>query len=212
MLQSVYFKYIFFLFRKMGFNREVRPSFEDILRQKQTNHPNMHYCLPAINSEPIMDQNLQRIGVVPHQNLGNRQADLVSNTSKVCISERNIVERSFARNYDQKLSGCKYPISQQLTEAAGVLPTPDLSRHNIWLDVMAVLRREAKPYMLKYPLAPGVTYADHGHDLRFRYISHKTAHTDTDFIHFTHFYRYGFLPIPIFTDTDSYRCRFCLIF
>ena len=67
-----------------------------------------------------------------------------------------------------KLSGVKFPVSHQLTAASGTQPTPDIPAIGIWADVMAVIRRLAKPYMLKYGLAPGVSYADHGRDLLFR--------------------------------------------
>ena len=100
--------------------------------------------------------------------MGNRQVDVVSNTSKVDTAERNIVERSIARVFDMKASGVKYPVAHQLLEASGTQPTPHLPVIDIWLDVIAVLRRRAKPYYLKYELAPGVTYGDHGRDLLYR--------------------------------------------
>ena len=67
-----------------------------------------------------------------------------------------------------KLSGNKFPVSHQLTRASGSNPTPDLPTIHVFQEVMAVLRRMAKPYRLKYELAPGVTYADHGRDLLAR--------------------------------------------
>ena len=99
--------------------------------------------------------------VHPH-NLGGRLVDVIANTSRVCTSERGIIERSIARTHDMKLSGNFAPLSHQLTWASGSQPTPDLPTISVWLDVMAVFRRNAKPYSFKYPLAPGVTYADHG--------------------------------------------------
>ena len=53
-------------------------------------------------------------------------------------------------------------------EVSNIQPTPDIPVIGIWLDVIAVIRRLSKPYMLKYGLAPGVTYADHGRDLLTR--------------------------------------------
>ena len=156
------------IFRKYGFNRQVRQSFEQMLAQLQAQHPNMNFFLPINNSLPYLDQSLQPVAVLPNQGLGSRLADVVSNTSKVCTSERHIVEQSFARAHDQKLSGNKYPVAHQLTEASGTQPTPELPAIGIWLDVMAVLRRLAKPYHLQYGLAPGVTYSDHGRDLLAR--------------------------------------------
>ena len=100
--------------------------------------------------------------------MGGRLVDVVANTSKVCTSERGIIERSFRGVFGMKLSGNKFPISHQLTEASGTQPTPDIPKIGIWLDVMAVFRRMGTPYMLKYDLAPGVTYSDHGRDLLFR--------------------------------------------
>ena len=155
-------------FRKYGFQRQNRNSFEDLLGQLKGQNPNLHWFLPTNNSLPFLDQLLQPVGRVQPLNIGTRLADVVSNTSKVCTSERNIVERSFARNFDQKLSGNKFPVAYQLTEASGVLPTPHRSTIAIWLDVMAVFRRSATPYSLKYGLAPGVSYSDHGRDLRYR--------------------------------------------
>lgn len=115
-----------------------------------------------------MDQFLRPVGRVANQGLGSRLADVISNTSKVCTSERRIVEQSIARSFDQKLSGVKFPISHQLTEASGTQPTPDIPVIGIWLDVMAVLRRLTRPYQLRYGLAPNVTYSDHGRDLLAR--------------------------------------------
>ena len=100
--------------------------------------------------------------------MGNRQVDRVSNTSRACTSVRHIVEQSFVRANNMKLSGNKYPVSHHLTNAAGVQPTPHLPGISIWHDVMCVLRRRMTPYYLKYELAPGVTYSDHGQDLRDR--------------------------------------------
>lgn len=137
----------------------------DDLKQQ---HPNFHYFLPAINKEPYLDQNLQPVAVVPHQNMGSRQVDRVSNKSKACTGTRNIVERSFARVHNQKMSGHQGKIAHQLTLASGVQPTPDLPSIHVWLDVMCVLRRLMTPYYLQYPLAPGVTYSDHGQDMRDR--------------------------------------------
>lgn len=143
-------------------------SFLDFLRQLQANHPNMNFFLPSNNSEPYLDHLLQPVGLAPHQGLGNRRADLVSNASRVCTSVRWIVELAFARCFDHKLSGVKFPIAHQLLEASGTNPTPNLPGIAIWLDVMAVIRRLTQPYTLKYGLAPGVTYADHGRDLLSR--------------------------------------------
>ena len=153
------------IFRKYGFQRANRLSFEDLLGQLKAQHPNLHWFLPTNNALPYLDHLLQPVAIAAHQNLGTRQVDLVSNTSKVCTSERHIVEQSFARVYDMKLSGNKYPVAHQLTEASRTHPTPDLPVIAIWLDVMAVLRRRYKPYNLKYGLVPGVTYSDHGRDL-----------------------------------------------
>ena len=139
-----------------------------MLDDLKTQHPNFHYILPAINSEPYWDQNLQPVAVAPHQNMGNRQVDRVSNKSKACTATRNIVERAFARVANQKLSGNQSTLPWQLTLASGVQPTPDLPTIHVWLDVMCVLRRLMTPYYLQYPLAPGVTYSDHGQDLRDR--------------------------------------------
>ena len=139
------------------------------IREQQQVHRNVHVYKPGNNSDPVLDPNLQEAGVVNTQGLGSRQADLVSNTGKVCISERNIVERSFARNFDLKITGNKTPVPHQYTEASGTMPTPDLPSISIWLDVTAVLRREFKPHQLTYRLPPGVSYSDHGRDLRLRY-------------------------------------------
>ena len=108
------------------------------------------------------------MGRVANLGLGSRLVDVISNTSKVCTSERRIVEQSIARSFDQKLSGVKFPISHQLMEASGTQPTPDIPVIGIWLDVMAVLRRLTRPYQLRYGLAPNVTYSDHGRDLLAR--------------------------------------------
>ena len=171
------------MFRKYGFNRQLKESFTDLLDQLQTSQlpqypnvnnlpqfpvPNMHYFLPINNSHPYRDATLQPVAVAPHQNMGSRLVDLVANTSKITTSERGIVERSFKRVKDMKLSGDMFPIAHQLTYASGVQPTPDLPVISIWLDVMCVLRRLGSPYLLRYGLAPGVTYADHGRDLLAR--------------------------------------------
>ena len=92
----------------------------------------------------------------------------MSNTSRVCTSERRIIEQSFARCFDNKLSGVKFAVAHQLTAASGTQPTPEIPAIGIWADTMAVIRRLSKPYMLKYGLAPGVSYSDHGRDLLFR--------------------------------------------
>ena len=139
-----------------------------MLGQLKATHPNIHWFLPSMNTLPYRDQQLQQVAIAPHQNMGTRQVDLVSNTSKVCTSERNIIERSFARNWKMKLSGNQFPVAHQLTVASGVQPTPDLPTISIWLDVMCVLRRLYAPFCLQYGLAPGVTYSDHGRDLLFR--------------------------------------------
>ena len=154
--------------RKYGFNRQVRQSFEDMLGQLKGQHANLHWFLPINNSLPYLDQQLQPVGIAPHLNLGSRLVDVVANTSKVCTSERNIVERSIAGAWDMKLSGNKFPLAHQFGEASGTQPTPDLPVISIYLDVISVLRRKRKPYMLKYGLAPGVSYSDHGRDLLFR--------------------------------------------
>ena len=70
--------------------------------------------------------------------------------------------------FDSKLSGNLYPVAHQLTEPSGIMPTPEIPKIGIWLDVMAVIRRRFKPYNLRYDLAPGVTYSDHGRDLLSR--------------------------------------------
>ena len=146
----------------------VRPSFQDYLIRKKQNNPSIHWFFPARNSEPYLDQNLRPVAVAPHEGLGKRLADVVANTSRVCTGERNIIERSFARVFDQKLSGNKYPLSHQLTEASGSMPTPDQPKIAIWLDVMAVFRKMSKPYNLQYDLPPGISYSDQGHDLLAR--------------------------------------------
>ena len=140
----------------------------DLLIQKKAQHQNMSFVLPSNNSEPYLDQTLTPVGVAESFGLTNRQIDVVANTSKVCLSERNIVERSFARVHNAKMSGNMYPLSHQLTEPSGTLPTPDLPKIHIWLDVQAAFRRRDKPFELKYGLAPGVTYSDHGRDLLSR--------------------------------------------
>ena len=117
--------------------------------QLKGQHPNMHWFLPINNSLPFLDSFLQPVAIAPHGNMGSRLVDVVANTSKVCTSERNIVERSFARVYDMKLSGNKFPVAHQLTEASGTPPTPDLPVISVWLDVMAVFRRNSKPYYLR---------------------------------------------------------------
>ena len=48
---------------------------------------------------------LQPVGIAPHAGMGSRLVDVVANSSKVCTSERNIVERSFAHVHHMKLSG-----------------------------------------------------------------------------------------------------------
>ena len=128
----------------------------------------MHWILPINNAHPYKDHNLQPVAIAPHANMGSRLVDVVSNTSKIVTSERGIVERSFVRVKHMKLSGNLFPIAHQLTYASGVQPTPDLPVIHVWLDVMCVLRRLSTPYHLKYGLAPGVTYRDHGRDLLFR--------------------------------------------
>ena len=128
----------------------------------------MHWFLPVHNNLPYLDQNLVPVAVAPAQNLGSRLVDVVSNTSKICTSERHIVEQSFSRVWQMKLSGNQCPLPHQLTMASGVQPTPELPVISIWLDVMCVFRREGKPFNLKYELAPGVSYSDHGRDLLFR--------------------------------------------
>ena len=128
----------------------------------------MHWFLPINNSLPYLNEFLQPVGIAPHHNLGKRLVDVVANGSRVCTSERHIIEQSFARVYNQALSGNQKPVPHQLMLASHVQPTPDLPSIGIYLDVMAVLRRFSKPYTLKYPLVPGVSYADHGRDLRFR--------------------------------------------
>ena len=128
----------------------------------------MFWFLPTNNSHPTLDGQLHASAPVPNPQLGGRLTDMAANTSKVCTSERRIVEMSIARVHDMKLSGNKFPVSQQLTRASGSPPTPDLPTIHVVQEVMAVLRRNAKPYRLKYGLAPGVTYADHGRDLLAR--------------------------------------------
>ena len=100
--------------------------------------------------------------------MGGRLVDVVANTSRVCTSERHIIENSFARVHDMKMSGNLYPVAHQLLDASRVQPTPDLPSIAIYLDVMAVFRRTSTPYVLKYGLAPGVSYGDHGRDLLTR--------------------------------------------
>ena len=146
----------------------MRQSFEDLLGQLKATNPNLHWFLPSNNSQPYRDQLLQPVAIAPHQNLGSRLVDVVANTSKICTSERNIVERSFARVCNMELHGNQYPIAQQLTRASGVQPTPDQPEISIWLDVMCVLWRLCTPYSLQYGLVPGVSYADHGRDLLMR--------------------------------------------
>ena len=128
----------------------------------------MHWFLPVANAQPYRDHNLQPVAIAPHANLGGRLVDVVANTSKICTSERGIVESSFVRVWRMKLSGNQCPVAHQLTDASGVQPTPDLPVISIWLDVMCVLRRLYTPYTLRYGLAPGVSYSDHGRDLRNR--------------------------------------------
>ena len=156
--------------RKHGFQRQQRMSFEDGLAQLKAQHPELRgWFLPSNNSLPTLDAQLQPVAPVPvPPNLGNRQMDTVANASKACTSTRHIVEQSFARVHDMKMSGNKFPLAHQLTQASGSPPTPDLPTVSVWLDVMAVLRRDAKPYRLSYPLVPGVSYADHGRDLLAR--------------------------------------------
>ena len=117
----------------------------------------LHYFLPVNNSHQFLDHLLRPVGRVANLGLGSRLVDVISNTSKVCTSERRIVEQSIARSFDQKLAGVKFPISHQLMEASGTQPTPDIPVIGIWLDVMAVLRRLTRPYQLRYGLAPNVT-------------------------------------------------------
>ena len=121
----------------------------------------MHWILPVNNSHPPLNAQLQPMPRVNAHNLGSRLVDQIANTSKVCTSERGIIERSIARAWDMKLSGNFAPLPHQLTQASGSPPTPDLPTIHVYQDVMAVFRRNAKPYNLKYSLAPGVTYADH---------------------------------------------------
>ena len=130
--------------------------------QLQVTHPNMHWILPINNSNPPLDAQIQPMALVNHHNLGGRLVDVIANTSKVCTSERGIIERSIVKTNHSKLSGNFAPLSHQLTWASGSQPTPELPTIAVWLDVMAVFRRNAKPYRMKYALAPGVTYADHG--------------------------------------------------
>ena len=105
---------------------------------------------------------LQPLPRVNTHNLGPRLVDVIANASQVCTKTRGIIERSFARAWDMKLSGNFAPLPHQLTQASGSPPTPDLPTIHVYQDVMAVFRRNAKPYHMKYPLVPGVTYADHG--------------------------------------------------
>ena len=74
---------IIFSSRKYGFQRQQRNSFEDILGQLKGQHPNLHRFLPSMNTLPFLDRHLQPVAVAPHQNMGTRQVDVVSNTSKV---------------------------------------------------------------------------------------------------------------------------------
>ena len=154
--------------RKYGFNRQQRMSFEDMLGQLKVLNPSMFWFLPINNAHPPLNAQLQPLPRVAHQNMGMRLVDVVANSSMVCTSERGIIERSGARVYDMKFSGNKFPLPHQLTAASGSPPTPDLPSIAVWLDVMAVFRRDATPYRMQYPLAPGVTYADHGRDLLAR--------------------------------------------
>ena len=139
-----------------------------MLGQLKGQNPNMHWFLPSNNNLPFLNQNLQPVAIAPHAGLGGRLVDVVANTSKVCTSERNIVERSFCRHYFMKLSGNKFPVAHQLTEASGTQPTPHLPVIAIWLDIIDVLRRMGTPYHMKYELANGVSYSDHGRDLLSR--------------------------------------------
>ena len=82
-------------FRKYGFNRQQRFSFEDTLGQLKGQHPNLWWFLPTNNGLPYVDQTLQPVAIAPHANMGGRLVDVVANTSKVCTSERGIIERSF---------------------------------------------------------------------------------------------------------------------
>ena len=126
----------------------MRNSFLDILRDLKLQFPNIHWFLPANNLEPYVDATLKPVAIAPHFGLGKRQVDLVANTGKVCLSERNIVERSFARCHNSKLSGNSFPLSHQLTEPSGSPPTPEVPKIEVWLDVMPVMRRRATPYCL----------------------------------------------------------------
>lgn len=117
---------------------------------------------------PYLDEHLQPVGVAPHQGMGSRLVDVNANTSRACTGERGIIERSFARVHNCALSGNQTPVPHQLLEACHVQPTPDLPSIAVYLDVMAVFRRSATPYYLKYDLVPGVSYSDHGRDLLFR--------------------------------------------
>ena len=157
-----------FYSRKYGFNRQQRPSFEDRLGLLKGGHPNLHWFLPINNRLPFLDRNLQPVGIAPHQNMGMRLVDVVANSSRVTTSERHIIENSFARVHEMAYSGNLIPVPHQLLQASRVQPTPDLPSIAIYLDVMAVFRRNRAPYRLKYELAPGVTYIDHGRDLLYR--------------------------------------------
>lgn len=52
------------------------------------------------------------------------------------------------------MSGNTYTVPHQLLEPCGSPPCPDLPKIELWLEVMAVLRRSMTPYNLKYPTAP----------------------------------------------------------
>ena len=128
-----------------------------------------HYFLPTRNHSPVLDSHLHQVGVLPNPGgLRKRLLDRVANTAKVCTSERHIIEQSFARVYNFKMSGNTYPVPHQLLEPCGVPPCPNLPKIELWLEVMAAFRRSMTPYNLKYPLVPGVSYGDHGKDLVLR--------------------------------------------
>ena len=125
-------------------------------------HPRFLWFLPLNNSHQPLDAQLQPLPRVNTHNLGRRLVDVIANSSQACTKTRGIIERSIARVWDMKLSGNFAPLPHQLNMASGSPPTPDLPSIQVYLDVMAVFRRNAKPYHMKYSLAPGVTYADHG--------------------------------------------------
>ena len=91
--------------RRYGFQRRPGLSFEDMLGQLKGQHPNLWWFLPINNALPYLNNMLQPVVIAPHANMGSRLVDVVANSSKVCTSERNIVERSFAHVHHMKLSG-----------------------------------------------------------------------------------------------------------